>query len=109
MFSPLMGNTNPIQYPQAPSRVMPQPVGPAPWGGQPPGRVNPIGDPRQMPLPRVPIGPMAPAQGTFKKGGKVPKTGKYILHAGERVIPKGKRKAPNRGPEKMVSVAALKA
>jgi len=29
--------------------------------------------------------------GSFKRGGKVPKTGAYKLHAGEYVIPKGKK------------------
>jgi hypothetical protein len=50
-----------------------------------------------------------PVLGQFRKGGKVAKTGKYVLHAGEKVVPKGKRKAPHHGPEKMVSVAALRA
>lgn len=104
MINPLMGSSAPgIQYPGQGSRVMPQPVGPPRWN--PVGDPRPIGDPR-MPLP---VGPAQPVMGTFKKGGKVPKTGKYILHSGEKVVPKGKRKAPNRGPEKMISVAALKA
>lgn len=30
--------------------------------------------------------------GSFKKGGRVKKTGVYLLHAGERVIPVRKRK-----------------
>jgi hypothetical protein len=44
-----------------------------------------------------PVAPMRPVQqfpakpiGSFKKGGKVKKTGTYKLHKGERVIPKGK-------------------
>jgi hypothetical protein len=32
----------------------------------------------------------------YRKGGKVRKTGKAVLHAGERVIPKGKRKKVER-------------
>jgi hypothetical protein len=31
-----------------------------------------------------------PIIGSFKKGGRVKKTGAYILHKGERVIPSGK-------------------
>jgi hypothetical protein len=46
--------------------------------------------------------------GTFKHGGKVPKTGKYMLHRGEHVVAKGKRKMTDNRPE-MMSVAALKA
>lgn len=33
-----------------------------------------------------------PIIGSFKKGGKVKKTGAYILHKGERVIPVRRRK-----------------
>lgn len=32
------------------------------------------------------------ALGSFKKGGKVPKTGLYKLHKGEKVVPAKKRK-----------------
>lgn len=86
----------PIAYPRGGSRVMPQPVGP----------VGPVMPPRYNPAP---VGPAMPFQGTFKKGGKVPKTGAYLLHKDEHVIPKGKRKMTNRKPEKLVSIAALKA
>jgi hypothetical protein len=50
-----------------------RPVGPAPVR---PG-IPPIGI--------QPIGP-EPIRGSFKKGGKVKKTGNYKLHKGERVL-----------------------
>lgn len=55
----------------------------------------------------MPVGPAQPLQGSFKKGGKVPKTGKYLLHKGEHVVAKGKRKMSDKKPE-LVSVAELK-
>lgn len=97
----MMGRT---PYPQMPSQVMPQP---SPWGGNPPiarPLPRPIGDPRMGPMP---VGPAQPLQGSFKKGGKVPKTGKYLLHKGEHVVAKGKRKMSDKKPE-LVSVAELK-
>lgn len=33
-----------------------------------------------------------PVLGSFKKGGKVKKTGLYKLHKGEKVVRKGKKK-----------------
>ncbi len=68
-----------------------------PAGGQPP--VAPVGRPA-MPVPRAtPQGPMqagptpnGPLMGSFKKGGKVKKTGNYKLHAGERVLTKKQAK-----------------
>jgi|HubBroStandDraft_5_1064220.scaffolds.fasta_scaffold302617_2 hypothetical protein len=100
MLSPLIGRT---PFPQMPSQVMPQP---SPWGGNPPvARPLPIGDPRMRPIP---VGPAQPLQASFKKGGKVPKTGKYLLHKGEHVVAKGKRKMSDKKPE-LVSVAELRA
>lgn len=82
MIPPLMGRsaTPDILYPRPASAVMPHPVGPA-----------------------------LPIQGSFKKGGRVPKKGVYLLHKDEHVIPKGKRKISSAKPEKLVSVAALRA
>jgi hypothetical protein len=55
-------------------------------GGMPIRRPGPIATPMQQ----GPMGMRGPMQGrvlgTFKKGGKVKKTGKYLLHKGERVL-----------------------
>ncbi len=53
--------------------------------------------PRPAPEPYRSAGPMP--LGSFKKGGKVKKTGTYKLHAGERVL--------NKKQAKLVPVAAL--
>lgn len=89
---------SPIQYPKP---VIPvKPVGPPQAPGFPGGfgGQHPIGGP--MPAPVI---------GQFHKGGKVPKTANYRLKKGEHVIPVGKRKMTNRGPQKLMSVSALKA
>jgi hypothetical protein len=106
MMMPSMASTNPIQYPRPISPRMPVPVGPqgplgGQWGGQPPP-INPVGRP-------MPVGPARPVLGQFHKGGKVGKTGAYMLKKGEHVIAKGKRKMVNHEPQKMVSIAALRA
>jgi hypothetical protein len=38
------------------------------------------------------VGSMLPIIGSFKKGGRVKKTGAYILHKGEHVVPVRRRK-----------------
>jgi hypothetical protein len=74
-------------------RPMPGPSGPPMGnGGQP---IAPAGQP-QMGQPAMGAGfggmrdprinPMQPMLGSFKKGGKVKKTGKYLLHKGEKVV-----------------------
>jgi hypothetical protein len=75
-----------------------------PQGGQPPVaspmRFNPGGSGPSAGVPRpTPGGPVlagptpgGPLMGSFKKGGKVPKTGNYKLHAGERVLTKKQAK-----------------
>jgi hypothetical protein len=102
----------PIQYPRPVSPVMPrQPIG-GPVGPMP---VRPVGPAQPMPDPIRPVGParLNPALGQMHKGGKVTKTGSYILKKGEHVLPKGKSKLTskirNQKPQKMVSVGALKA
>jgi hypothetical protein len=98
------GGRPPIQYPLQGSRVMP-----APWGGNPPRAGGPGGFGGEGGIPPVhPVGPERPVIGGFKKGGKVPKTGKYLLHKNEHVVKAGSRRFTNRKPQKMVSVGALK-
>lgn len=62
-----------------------RPIGPAP--------VEPGLPVRTMPMPvRGPMQGPAGTLGRFKKGGKVKKTGKYMLEKGEHVVPKLKSK-----------------
>lgn len=68
------------------------------------GPARPIGpiEPAVRPFPvrgTGPVGPQAPGEGeggsmmrrgflgSFKKGGKVKKTGLYLMHKGEKVVP----------------------
>jgi hypothetical protein len=69
---------------------------PAPAPAAPPAPMAAPSAPQQMPNPSLAdelgakFGMMkkaGQALGTFKKGGKVPMTGKYILHKGETVVP----------------------
>jgi hypothetical protein len=106
MFPQLMGGG--ARIPFAPPA--PRPVGPvaprAPIG-------DPIGVSGPMPvqgIPRAPVGQPAPFRpiGQFHKGGRVPKTGSYLLKAGEHVVAKGK-KMTNRKPQNLASVKELMA
>jgi hypothetical protein len=102
MFPQLMGGG---RMPYAPMR--PTPVAPRAPIGDPIG----VSGPTPMPVaPRAPIGQPAPYRplGAFHKGGKVPKTGSYLLKAGEHVVAKG-RKMTNRKPQKLASVKELMA
>jgi hypothetical protein len=81
-------------------------MGPAPVGGMPPRFQGPAGGMPPRPVPGglmgaggmptatparpIEVGPRpgGPLMGSFKKGGKVKKTGVYKLHAGERVLNK---------------------
>jgi hypothetical protein len=63
-MNPVAPVRRPVGGPERPVRMPergPEPV----WGGNPPRR----------------------AEGSFKEGGKVPKTGVYQLHVGEHVVP----------------------
>lgn len=90
---------SPIQYPRPVNPVMPvSPTGP-----------SPVRIPVSAPSPIGPAPTRQPILGQFHKGGKVQKTGNYRLKKGEHVIAKGQRKLVNHGPQKLVSIAALKA
>jgi hypothetical protein len=72
----------------------------------------PVANPISPVMPRGPVAPVAnpisPVLGRFHKGGKVPKTGAYLLKKGEHVIAKGHRKKVDHAPEKMASVERLR-
>src|ERR1700733_507664 len=69
------------------------------------------GMPERSPVASPVRAPMAKPLGSFKKGGKVPKTGVYKLHEGEQVVPKAqvalagskKKKGSGRVPHKMIA------
>ena len=77
-----------------PRTGMPLPGGMPRWGGQPPtsGPYNTLPGTATVPLPgkegidQLGSG-MGRYMGSFKKGGRVKKTGLYKLHRGETVIP----------------------
>jgi hypothetical protein len=113
-----MQPAQPIQYPRPVSPLMPR----QPIGGPMPVRPSPIGpaqpmpgrfDPAQPSPDVIRPDPARPPMGMFHKGGKVTKTGSYVLKRGEHVLPKGASKLTskirNAKPQKMVSVGALKA
>lgn len=104
MMLPMMGRSPmaepaPVQYPRPVSPMMPTaPTTPIQVG------------PEQGFTPPQPIRPLGrPILGQFHKGGKVPRTGAYQLKKGEHVIAKGHRKMVNHAPQKLESVAALRA
>lgn len=78
------------------------------FGGTRFGGPGPVGPPMRTPvappgtggftpggpqLPRPVSGMRRPILGSFKKGGKVKRTGLYQLHSGEKVVPRGGLKA----------------
>jgi hypothetical protein len=113
---PLIGR--PMMPPVQDPRIA-RPGGPVGIPARPQPIANPIGPIEGRPAPYQPIGtpnvpigtpaPFRPILGQFHKGGKVRKDGAYVLKAGEHVVPRGKRKMSERKPQKMVSVAVLKA
>jgi hypothetical protein len=96
MIQPRMGG-----YPQSPYMQPRTPILPTPQPGEGFRGIGPAA------RPPILIGPEEPGMPSFKKGGKVPRTGKYLLHKDEHVVPKGKRKMTDRKPE-LVSVGVLK-
>lgn len=69
-------------------RMLPTPVAIIPNRG-----MYPAGAPRPS---NYAANPAQPVLGSFKKGGKVKKTGNYKLHKGENVVPTGKLTAAKR-------------
>lgn len=68
--------------------IRPDPISPAPAPGAGSGVRSLLGGVRANPTPRV-GGMYGTAQpNSFKKGGKVRKTGMALVHKGEEVIPK---------------------
>lgn len=79
-----------IRYPNPVSRLEPPMAGPQ----------SPVVAPR---TPVMPVGPARPVLGVMHKGGRVKKTGAYLLKKGETV-----KRAP-RHAHKMASVSKLMA
>jgi hypothetical protein len=83
----------------------------APSKPSPKDLVNPKGKYGDKPgEKRIDVSDMTKKLGSFKKGGTVPKTGMYQLHAGEEVVPKAKaalagkkKKGSGRVPHRMVT------
>jgi hypothetical protein len=101
--------------PKTSSSPVSAPPKPTNFEGKPSPKTNYGAHPErgEKPIPDSDLKQMMKPLGSMKKGGKVPKTGIYQLHAGEKVVPAGaaalggkKSKTPKKGsgkkPHKMV-------